>query len=205
MLLFGHLGITAGVVKASEIIYLKIRNKNKQNYTSGINGVSDTQETVIHTGIDKPRKGKIDYRMVLAGSILPDLIDKPIFLLLGDFIPLSGRDYAHTLLFSLLLIAGGLVFLRNGRSRLLVLAISGVAHLLLDQIWNVPVTLWWPLLGPIQGKPTEGWIGDRWYSIFTLPEVYIPEIIGLVILLILFLKIVRNKRIFEFIRTGIID
>ena len=49
----------------------------------------------------------IDYRLVAAGAILPDLIDKPLGIYLLRRQLGSGRIYGHTLLFGLVLVAGG--------------------------------------------------------------------------------------------------
>jgi hypothetical protein len=169
------------------------------------NAVSDRLKSGFHIGGIKNLAGKIDYRMVIIGSVLPDLIDKPLFLLFGNSLELSGRDYAHTLILGLLLLIGGLVLNRYGRPWLLVVSLSSFMHLVLDRIWNKPVTLFWPLMGPLRGETTEGWVADRWYSIFTVPEAYIPEIIGLAILLAFFIRLIRNKGITEFLKNGIVE
>src|SRR2546430_17132957 len=44
---------------------------------------------------------RIDYRLILVGSILPDLIDKPLAFLLS----LEGRLWAHTFLFLFAILA----------------------------------------------------------------------------------------------------
>jgi len=44
---------------------------------------------------------RFDYRLVLFGSLLPDIIDKPLGYVLG----LEGRIWAHTLVFLLALTA----------------------------------------------------------------------------------------------------
>ncbi|MFC2069984.1 metal-dependent hydrolase [Chloroflexota bacterium] len=153
----------------------------------------------------KNRLGRIDYRLVMVGSILPDIIDKPIFLLFGNTVTLSGRDYAHTLLFNLGLLIGGLILYRYGKAWLFVISLSSLMHLILDRIWNCPKVLLWPLLGPLPGGETTGWVSERWYSIFTVPEAYIPEIIGLVILAAFLYKLVRSKKVTGFIIGGVID
>ena len=75
MLLFGHLGITLAATQTFAVLW-----QGKKRFSESI-----------------------DYRLVLLGSMLPDIIDKP----LGGFIFKdalgSGRIYAHTLIFLLLL------------------------------------------------------------------------------------------------------
>lgn len=85
------------------------------------------------------------------GAILPDLIDKPLghLLLQGslDF----GRIFAHSLMFlGILVIAAAVLW--KGRSSLLLAAVAlGIGtHLVLDAMWDLPISLFWPLLGPFQ-------------------------------------------------------
>jgi hypothetical protein len=207
MLVFGHIGITAGVFKVCETIFSRDGANENNEPVAGLQGnaVSDCLKSGIHLSGIKNLAGKIDYRMVIIGSVLPDLIDKPLFLLFGNSLELSGRDYAHTLILGLLLLIGGLVLNRYGRPWLLVVSLSSFMHLVLDRIWNKPVTLLWPLMGPLRGETIEGWITDRWYSIFTVPEVYIPEIIGLAILLAFFIRLIKNKGITGFLKNGIVE
>jgi inner membrane protein len=209
MIFFGHIGITAGVTRACEICVSLLKSENTQENNLDCEDISATRKRrfdLFHLLIEiRKRLGQIDYRMVIAGSILPDIIDKPIFLIFGDKIILSGRDYAHTLLFNLSLLVIGLILIRYKKSWLLVISLASFMHLILDRIWECPVVLLWPLLGPITGEETAGWVYERWYSIFTIPSVYIPEIIGLVILTAFLYKLIRNKRITKFIISGIID
>jgi membrane-bound metal-dependent hydrolase YbcI (DUF457 family) len=144
----------------------------------------------------------IDYRVVVLGSLLPDIIDKPVWLLAIGDVSLSGRGYAHTLLFNLALLAAGLVLIRYRKSWLLPIAVSSVMHLIFDQMWRSPARLLWPLLGPLPEEETTGWLSNIIQALFTYPEVYIPEMIGLVIVLLFAYKIVARKRVTAFIRNG---
>jgi len=82
----------------------------------------------------------VDYRLVLLGAILPDLIDKPLGFLLG----LEARLWAHTLLFLGIIVAVSAI----PRARGLVYLAFGVAtHLLLDLIWEQPWIALWPAMG----------------------------------------------------------
>ena len=92
-----------------------------------------------------------DRRLVLfagIGSILPDLIDKPLghIILKGSLD--YGRIYAHSVLFLLALVLVGITYQRwKGSWIILVLALGVLSHLLLDSMWELPVTLFYPLLG----------------------------------------------------------
>src|SRR2546425_7626021 len=83
---------------------------------------------------------RIDYRLVLFGSILPDLIDKPLALVLS----LEGRLWAHTFLFLFAILA--LSFAPSWRGlRLVGFGVS--TPLLLDRIWNQPAVVLYPAYG----------------------------------------------------------
>ncbi len=208
MLLFGHIGITAGVVKACDILVSVSRPDN--SYDSGSSSrfgiVIRKKRLHLHyllSGI-KGRIGSIDYRMVLLGSLLPDIIDKPLWLFGGSHVFLSGRGYAHTLLFSLALFIWGLILIRYRKSWLLIISLCSFMHLIFDQVWNSLVMLLWPLLGPFPGEETAGWLPDRIQALFSDPSVYIPEIIGLVIVLLFAYRVVATRSLICFIRGGTI-
>src|SRR3989442_10259712 len=80
---------------------------------------------------------RIDYRLVLFGAILPDVVDKPLAFVLS----LEGRLWAHTFLFLFAILA--LSFVPSWRGlRLVGFGVS--THLLLDRIWNQPAVALYP-------------------------------------------------------------
>src|SRR2546422_7235651 len=72
---------------------------------------------------------RIDYRLILLGSILPDLIDKPLAFLLS----LEGRLWAHTFLFLFAILA--LSFVPSWRG-VPPLGFGGSNPLLFDPVWE---------------------------------------------------------------------
>jgi len=212
MLIFGHIGITAGVVKVCDILTpVNKRGNDGRSESSTDFSVASAQERLAspHLG-DRVKKqiSSIDYRLVLIGSLLPDIIDKPLWFLfnrLAGEASFSGRDYAHTLLFNLALLIGGLVLLRWRKSWLLILSLCSFGHLVLDQLWHSPAILLWPLLGPLAKEETAGWWSNIVQELFSQPQVYIPEIIGLIIILLFTYQAVVRKSIINFIRSGAIS
>ncbi|WP_319507393.1 metal-dependent hydrolase [uncultured Methanolobus sp.] len=90
----------------------------------------------------------INYWYVATGSMLPDIIDKPVGMILFKETFASGRIFAHTLLFVLVLaIAGYYLYSRRKDARVLILAGGGFVHQMLDSMWSSPETFLWPLLG----------------------------------------------------------
>lgn len=209
MLLFGHIGIIAGVVRACDT--LASTNRPDSGYepdSSSRFGIVIPKKRLhrhyLLNGI-KSRIGSIDYRFVLLGSLLPDIIDKPLWLFTSSDIFPSGRGYAHTLLFNLALFTCGLILTRYKKSWLLIVSLCSFTHLILDQIWNSPVVLLWPLLGPLPKGETAGWLPNMIQALLTQPKVYVPEIIGLVIVSLFAYRLVRRKSAINFIKEGAIS
>jgi hypothetical protein len=116
----------------------------------------------------------------------------------------SGHDFAHTLLFNMVLFIGGVILLKYGKPWLLIISSSSFVHLILDHIWSNPVVLWWPLLGPFPRIETTDWLANMLHALFSDAGVYIPEITGLVIVLLLSHRLIVSRSVRNFIRTGAI-
>jgi hypothetical protein len=96
------------------------------------------------------RDSALDHRLVVAGALLPDVVDL-----------LAGRPaYAHTLLAPVAVLVAVMLATRPGghprtsrrghrvvRRRLLALPIGMFLHLVLDGVWTKPGLLWWPFFG----------------------------------------------------------
>ncbi len=210
MLLFGHLGITAGVVRAGDFLASLAQPGDGHQSASSLKAGAAASKRHPRYWLSraKGRLGTIDYRLVLLGSLLPDLIDKPAWLavtaLTGEA-SLSGRDCAHTLLFNLVLLFGGLFLIRYKKSWLLTLWLASFWHLVFDRIWESPVVLFWPLLGPLPKEKVAGWWSDIIEALFSSPETYIPEIIGLVIISLFAYRLILKKSVLGFLKNGTID
>jgi hypothetical protein len=152
MLLFGHIGITLGVVWLTE------------------------------TWLTEKFKVRVDYSLIFIGSLLPDIIDKPVGMIL---LPLNnGRVFGHTLLFILIFLLIGLKYRKSS----LALAFTSFLHLLQDEMWNEPETFLWPLLGfelPAKEHSSFYEYIKRIISEYTpsLSHIFISEVIGFTIIL----------------------
>ncbi|RJQ29636.1 MAG: metal-dependent hydrolase [Peptococcaceae bacterium] len=178
MLLFGHLGLT--------LVFTGVFEK-----------------TMVCRGAKKVFE-RLDYRLVLIGSILPDIIDKPLGgIILKESLG-NGRIYAHTLFFLLFLFALSAFFQRKfEQPAFFGLAGGSLAHHVFDGMWFDPETYLWPAYGwgfP-KGDP-EGWLSHWLESLLTDPWVYVPEIIGGMALLYFFIDLICRRRVNEFIRNG---
>ncbi len=208
MFLFGHIGIAAGVIKACDTLVSMSRPDNSLEPDSSPRfGIFVRKQRLqLYQLLDGVRGqiGSVDYRIVLMGSLLPDFIDKPLWLFTTSHLPLSGRDFAHTLLFNLALFIGGLILIRRRKSWLLIISLCSFMHLILDRMWNSPVVLFWPLLGPFPEEETAGWWSSVFEHLFSHPGEYIPEIIGLVIVLLFAYRLVARRSLISFIKSGTI-
>ena len=92
-----------------------------------------------------------DRRVVLLagiGSMLPDLIDKPLGHIILNGSVDFGRIYAHSGLFLFCIVVVAIAYWRKTSSWILLALAAGVAsHLILDSMWEMPVTLFYPALG----------------------------------------------------------
>jgi hypothetical protein len=82
----------------------------------------------------------IDYRLVMAGALLPDLVD----------VAFGGARVLHTLVWSVGFLVVVMLATRGQRlrrRRLLALPIGTFCHLLLDGMWTRTATFWWPFFG----------------------------------------------------------
>ena len=82
------------------------------------------------------------------GSMLPDLIDKPLGHIILNGSVDYGRIYAHSGLFLVCILVVAIAYWRNKGSWILFALAAGVAsHLVLDSMWELPVTLFYPAFG----------------------------------------------------------
>ena len=179
MIFFGHIGITAGIVKGCEAVSRKKRGRQ---------------------GIP------VDYRFVMAGSVLPDLIDKPIGMFFFRSTFHNSRLFAHTLLFSaVLLLLGWLLYKRRKNSRVLFLGVGSFIHLVLDSMWFYPQILFWPfLLRPFPARPEGDWVAEDMQNLLVSPFYMGAEAVGLAILLFFFIRAARRGRLRDFLLRGIL-
>lgn len=83
---------------------------------------------------------RIDYRLVVAGAFLPDVVDGV----------LGGARVLHSLLASVVVLFGVMLLTRQRRGlrrRLLAVPIGMFLHLALDGMWTQPDVFWWPFFG----------------------------------------------------------
>jgi inner membrane protein len=189
MFFFGHIGITLGAAVAIKGL---IDASRKTPVSAGRTfSIANRTESL----------GKfLDLRLLVIGSLLPDIVDKPLGVLFFG----EGRVFTHSLLVTLLvLMIGFYLYLNHKQTAVLAVAWGMASHVVLDFMWMSPKVFLWPLYG--WGFPT----GVRttylsvWLSTLTHdPGVYITEIIGLLILAVLTGILVGKKELLIVLKKG---
>ena len=186
----GHMGITLGAAAVLNGAVCKVYSLSTQ----------PTQRTP-QTRQTKPYLlFRIDLRLLLIGSLLPDIIDKPV----GWLFLSNGRIFCHTFLFMVFVSLGGFYLYRRYRKNwLLAVSFGTLMHLVLDQMWLHSRTLLWPLYGfTFEKIDPAHFVEDTLDGLRTNPAVYVPEIIGAGILICFVWMMVQRRMMFAFIRDG---
>jgi len=154
---------------------------------------------------------RVDLRLLFLGSMISDVIDKPIGRAILSETYDNGRIYAHTLLFLVLATAVGLYIYKRKRSSAgLVFSLGVLAHLFLDAMWFRPRTFLWPLLGLSFGEyPTDlySWSGiqammDKVLANPAMALMALPEVIGGLVVAWFAWQLVRTGHVRRFLRQG---
>jgi len=185
MLILGHVGITVAAAMASEAVFDHPNAGQRRAHVADL-----LRSTVLSLS------SRMGLRWLVLASLLPDIIDKPLGLVLYSSTLSSGRLYCHTIWFPVVLLAASTVA-RRSRSRtiLLVLSFGSAMHLLLDSMWRTPITLFWPIFGPFpHGNSPDQWLLTIIHHLLTDPRSYVPEIVGAILLLPLLVVILRERR-----------
>jgi len=196
VLILGHVGITFGVAVAAEAA-LRVRHGNT--------GPRGFVARIRRATASLARR--VDLRLMMVAALLPDIIDKPLGLLvLGDTYG-TGRLFCHALIFPVALAAVGLLLWHVRRvSALLILAYGSALHLVLDAMWRTPTTLFWPITAITTHAGSPGnWLSRVLEGLLHNPATYVPEIAGAIILLPLAYVVCRGTGPIRFLRSGTVE
>lgn len=128
----------------------------------------------------RQRARKLDYRAAALAALLPDLVDKPLSLTL---LSKSGtsQGLSHTLLGQ----AAWTAAVARLKPEWLPYALITNSHLIADQMWKYPNTLFFPLSGRLDswkfmGSPAA--MLSAYAEIATRPAILAVELAGLALL-----------------------
>ncbi len=201
MVVFGHTGITLGIAVLLGGAFSKSlpeENSISEHFEPSPERPSGRASWLTSLA------NHIDIRLLLIGSLLPDIIDKPVghFFFRDTFS--NGRIFCHTLLFLILITLAGLYLYQHySKTWLLVFSFGTFTHLIFDQMWRAPRTLLWPIFGFAFTKiDLTHWMSNMLYALVTDPETYITELVGAAILIWFAQALVRRRRVYAFIKYG---
>ena len=99
MFVLAHAGIAVGVGWLAQSVLLR------KDRLSAVRPAGARLNTTGRSAADFLRK--LDYRLLLVGAVLPDIIDKPLSLLIAGNMFIYGRFFSHTVLFFFLVAVHG--------------------------------------------------------------------------------------------------
>ncbi len=151
------------------------------------------------------RDKNADLRYLLVGSLLPDIIDKTLYLFL---LTNNSRTYGHTLLFAVFSLFAIMILTSRDnpkRKSYLLIPIALLFHLVLDEMWMFSETLFWPSFSGKFSAPSSS--ADTLLELFIISinktEVIVKEITGM---LFFFVSINQNMsfrtNLVNLIKTG---
>ena len=192
MKVFGHVGLTLAAAYAAERVLS--RRRGAPAAWSG-------------TDPGPASRSAMDYRAAILGSLLADIIDKPLGLWIAPgLVNHSLRTFGHSALFAILLLLAAWVLVRSAGSLApIVLALGSAGHLVLDQMWRQTETVLWPLRGwafPEVTTTVSAWTSSHWRD---LMEFYRepPEVVGAVVIVLFAARLARPGGVVRFLRHGV--
>ena len=206
MFIFGHTGITIGTALVISGMAaathrpddLKVKQLKSNSRPAEIEKEKGKQSFWVE-GLEY-LSNFMDIRLLAVGSMLPDIIDKPLGMILSE----SGRTYTHTLIITLIACGLGLYLYKWGKKVwFLTLSMGMISHLVLDQMWQTPHTLLWPLSGWTFPRVSEAhWLKEWLFTLVHNPEVYISEAVGLVVLASVSILLIRRHKFMKLFLHG---
>ncbi len=146
---------------------------------------------------------RFDYRFVLLGAVLPDLVDKPLaFWIAPELVNHALRSPGHTFLGGMFFTAMVAAAIRAPRRRAVFsLSVALLAHLVMDSMWNTPSVLLWPIYGwafPEGTVPLSHWLNVHFGTLSSAPL----DVAGIVVLFVFAARVVASRSTGDFLRTG---
>jgi inner membrane protein len=148
---------------------------------------------------------RVDYRFVLLGAVLPDIVDGLLHVF-GVFDGPAGRWIAHSLL-SAIVIAVVILVAFKGERRLSIFGIfvGWLLHQVGDGMWSAPETFFWPAFGTnFSTTPAEPYSWDLLSHPFDHLGTWGGEVAGLLILWWFYVafRLGQEKRLSLFLKDG---
>jgi hypothetical protein len=135
----------------------------------------------------------VDFRLVAAGSLLPDMVDRALRRAGVRTTSPHQHLVGHTVAFNAAITAAGVSLIASRRDpRLMGVAAAAISHILVDPVIRSPKTLFWPLLGR-RFPEARG---------LNRPVTAVTQILAAVAVGATALHLARSGRLPEFIGSG---
>ena len=124
---------------------------------------------------------RVDYRFILLGAVLPDLLDALGCVVLECG---GGRVVAHSL-FANVAVTVLIILVLRGETRLAVfgIGVGWLLHLVADGMWDAPRTFFWPIAGTeFASTPAEPYSIDLLVDPLAHLTTWGGELVGFLIL-----------------------
>jgi len=126
------------------------------------------------------RLARLDYRLLALAALGPDIIDKPLAMLV-----FTASHTSQLVFHSLLIHAGLLALALLVWRRALPYVLAFNSHLIADRMWNHTETFWWPLFGwdtfwafKFMNSPAA-MAAVYWDIVTRYPQVWVVELLAL--------------------------
>jgi inner membrane protein len=204
MLVFGHAGITLGIASLlAGVTASRYSDRNRKVREDA--GHWHPSQAAVQLNYNENRKVSwfeslayhVDLRLLLIGSLMPDIIDKPLRDVFLRHILHNNRTFGHTLFFLAIITAIGIYLRYRHRKNAVLLGLSfgTFTHLVFDQMWREPHTLLWPIYGfAFERVHITTWEPNIFYAL--------PELAGAAVLLWFAQSLLRRRRALAFLKYG---
>lgn len=149
---------------------------------------------------------RVDYRLLLAAALLPDIIDKPLrHILFGHDLFASGRALGHSAAFLLaLVLVGGIYRLWRQDSLPATILLGASVHDILDMMWVMPDIFCWPFYGWAFPEITPAtWQGSiAGGGLINIRYLDAWDTLGALLILYYFMRLAFADRIISFMKSG---
>lgn len=147
---------------------------------------------------------RIDYRFILLGAVLPDLIDPLLGLFWFD--GPAGRWLAHSLV-AVIAVSVAIILLAREERRLALfgIGVGWLLHLVADGMWQAPFTFLWPAFGlRFSDTPTEPYSWELLTDPLSHWTTWAGELAGLAVLVWFFVafRLGADNRLRLFMKDG---
>jgi len=197
---FGHAGIALGAAVVLNGLLGRPAENEQAKSDEPSSGLAARWRSAEAWVVSLSRR--FDLRLLLLGAIVSDIVDKPAgYLFYGTF---GCRLFCHSLLFLLIVAVAGLyLYLSRHKNWLLVVAFGILTHLALDEMWLDAQTLLWPAYGfSFPTVERSEWAEGVLHRLLTSPKIYVPEALGLVVIVWIAWLLVRRGKVHAFVRHG---